>query len=162
MTPLERFHCDLARAFILADPAFVLPSPGSGPLLPVLCMHDDAEMQIPGVAIAASQSKGKHPKLVNLTLFVRLRIHSQAATDGEETEAFGTAATDALAWLEILRARLTDAEAFRAQLLTLTEDERAGSQIMTRIVDADISHSINRDDRTHTWEIIIEHKIMIL
>jgi hypothetical protein len=131
-------------------------------VLPRFCSFDDTEMQLPMIALAANESKGKHPLLKNVTVFVRLRIQSSAGAVDDHTPGLGTPTVDAIQWAEQIRARLASTEGFRAQLLALDASARTGSQLMTRILDHNIAHSIDRENRTQTWELIVENKVMIL
>ena len=176
MTLREQFYAELYRGYLSltlvqlnALHAFTLTTGAQWPAnadVKRLCPHDDAPSTVPCIAIVATESPTKHPLLLSMDVFVRLQIQSQLkdgdpVPEGEEdpVDRAGTAMPDAQAWLQAINEALLATETFRAHLLTLSQAERTGGEMMLRMVDSGIPHVQDPSNRTHTWEIKIAHKV---
>jgi hypothetical protein len=170
MTLREQFYAELYRGYLTRTPqqledleaGFELTANAVWPAneeVVRLCPHDDAVSVLPCLAIVATEAKHKHPLIVEMEVFVRLQIAAQINEGDEDAEYAGTAMVTAQAWLQAINEAIHATETFRAYLLTLSEAERAGSEMILRMVDNGVVHVHEEGTRTHTWEIKIAHKI---
>lgn len=170
MTLREQYFADLYRGYLSRTPAeladlteedpFTLTSGASWPAnadVPRLCPHDDAEATVPCIAITATEEETKHPQIMDLTVFIR--VHCAATVDDGGPDPHGTPMDTAQAWVQAISEALYAQETFRAHLLTLTQEQRTGGEIKIRWLKNGVAHEHNKDNRTHTWEIQVTHKV---
>lgn len=179
MTFREQYFADLYRNYLSLDeegiealevePAFEFSDGATWPTneeVPRICPHDDGESALPMIAIVANEEKTKHPYLLQAEVFVRLQIQSQLkdgepVPDGEEdpVDRAGTATETAQKWMQAISEMIYSTALFRAFLLSLSQAERTGGEIMLRLPDNGVAHVHDAANRTHTWELRIDHKV---
>lgn len=172
MTLREQFYAELYRGYLsLTEADLAELTPGdpfeltTGAVLPGveevkrICPHDDGLASLPCLAVLATEGKTKHPFLMNVEVFVRLQIQTHVDDGDEEAERVGTPLETAQAWVQGFTEVVYAVEAFRAHLLTLSDAERTGGELMLRVVDSGVVHVHDAENRTHTWEIKINHKV---
>ena len=169
MTLNEQAFADLYREYLSLDHAAIVQALGGAwPSLSDavrLCPHDDAELSLPCLAIVAIERPGRHPLLMEMTVFIRVEIELRIAATETDEERAGTPTELAQSWVQGINNVLRyDGEedgmtSLRQHILSLPEEQRTQGEILLRNFAYGIEHEINSEDRTAMWEIRIDHKV---
>jgi hypothetical protein len=172
MTLREQYFSELYRGYLqltveqlaalTPGAPFALSSAAVWPAnasVPRLCPHDDAEASIPCMAIVADEQPSKHPHIMEIAVDVRLQVGAQVDTGSPDPH--GTPMATAQAWLQAITEALYAKETFRAYLLSLTEAQRTGGEIMLRTLESGVTYDHDKEERTHTWEVKVNHKVNV-
>lgn len=144
MIALETLFTELWRSHMATCPG--LPDAAT---LHRVAPQDQAERAYPYLAFIPEVDTGKHPSTAKVIVRMQLAVQLTAT----ESEAQGEA------WVQAIRARIADREAFAAQVAALPEEQRQGWRILALAAPQDVRVNIRTDTPAKTWDIQVSHEV---
>lgn len=163
MTTAEQFYIKTWRDFVAADVATSehLALPGND-LLPKVIPSDGMPASLPMLAVTGQEEPDKrHPLRSLVTIYFRLRIQMAPEADAESPQPPGTAETEATVWVQSLKERIRDTEAFRTHFLTTLSDAERKGRVIIQIQHSNaVTEITDKDTRTKVWQLELKLHIV--